>query len=99
MNTETDSQLKEFRDSIDNIDTALVSLLAERFKVTGKVGILKATKKLPSADKSREAEQIARLRNLAESGGLDPDFIESVLNVIIQEVISNHERIREETNK
>lgn len=36
-----DQTLDEFRESIDNIDAALVFLLAERFKVTQKVGYYK----------------------------------------------------------
>ena len=71
---ETDPQLAEYRQSIDNIDTALIHLLSERFKITQKVGLYKKAKHLPPADKAREAEQIERLRRLAEAAQLDPDF-------------------------
>src|SRR3546814_16715287 len=37
-----DDQLSRYRQSIDNIDAALVSMLADRFKVTKAVGELKA---------------------------------------------------------
>ena len=53
MEQDTQKQLKEYRDSIDNIDAALVFLLSERFKITHKVGILKAENTLLPADKSR----------------------------------------------
>lgn len=90
--TETlDPRLKEYRSSIDNIDAALVYLLSERFKITQKVGTLKRDLDLPPSDKSREAEQIARLRSLAETAGLDPDFTEQFLAFIIREVIRHHE--------
>jgi len=95
MGDDIKAQLLEFRDSIDNIDAALVHLLAERFKVTQKVGHLKAEHTLPPADKGREAEQIARLRRLAEESKLDPDFTEKFLNFIIEEVIRNHEKIKD----
>ncbi|MEO0501256.1 MAG: chorismate mutase, partial [Pseudomonadota bacterium] len=44
--------------------------------------------------KSREAEQIARLRRLAEGANLDPDFSEKFLNFIVAEVIRHHEQAR-----
>ncbi|WP_454885508.1 chorismate mutase [Sphingomonas oryzagri] len=91
----TDETLKRYRESIDNIDAALVFLLAERFKVTQAVGRYKAETKLPPADPNREEEQIARLRSLAQSAHLDPDFSEKFLRFIIDEVIRHHERVRE----
>lgn len=84
------------RRSIDNIDAALVHLLAERFRHTQRVGVLKATHGLPPADPSREQAQIERLRSLADDAGLDPVFAEAFLRFIVTEVIRHHERIRDE---
>ena len=92
-----DSRLQEYRDSIDNIDAALIHLLSERFKVTQKVGELKAELDMPPADKEREAKQISRLRKLAEDAKLDPDFSEKFLAFIVSEVIRNHEKIRDQS--
>lgn len=88
--------LLEERRSIDNIDAALVHLLAERFSHTQRVGVLKAEHGLPPADPSREQQQIAHLRELADQAGLDPTFAESFLRFIVTEVIRHHERIRDE---
>jgi len=85
------ADLVEFRRSIDNIDAALIHVLAERFKCTRKVGALKARYNLPPADPKREAQQIERLRNLALAADLDPRFAEKFLNFIIAEVIRHHE--------
>ena len=90
----TDETLLEFRKSIDNIDAALIYLLAERFKITQKVGQYKAGRKLPPADLEREKVQIARLKELAKAADLEPEFAEKFLNFIVKEVIRNHERIR-----
>ena len=89
----SDAQLAAFRASIDNIDAALVHLLAERFKVTQAVGRYKADVGLPPADPEREQQQIARLRALAEQAGLDPAFTEKFLRFLVEEVILHHKRI------
>ena len=86
-------ELGSIRQSIDNIDAALIHLLAERFKFTQQVGRLKATHGLPPADPERELLQIQRLRGLAEEARLDPAFAEKFLNFIIAEVIHHHEKI------
>ncbi|GAA2077262.1 chorismate mutase [Streptomyces albiaxialis] len=90
-------ELGALRDSIDNIDAAVVHMLAERFKCTQRVGRLKAAHQLPPADPAREARQIARLRELAQDAKLDPAFAEKLLNFIIAEVIRHHESIANET--
>lgn len=86
-------ELLRLRDSIDNMDAALVHLLAERFKITQQVGVLKATHGLPAADPDREAQQIARLRRLAAEAKLDPEFAEKFLNFVVAEVVRHHEAI------
>jgi chorismate mutase len=91
-----DETLARYRESIDNIDAALVFMLAERFKVTQAVGRYKAETGLPPADPGREDRQIERLRALAKSANLDPDFSEKFLRFIIDEVIRHHERVRVE---
>ncbi|MGI5351659.1 chorismate mutase [Streptomyces sp. CA-250714] len=87
------AELTALRDSIDNIDAAVVHMLAERFKCTQRVGRLKADHNLPPADPAREARQIARLRELAKDAKLDPAFAEKLLNFIIAEVIRHHEQM------
>ncbi|WOK35408.1 chorismate mutase [Sphingomonas sp. C3-2] len=91
-----DDRLQRFRESIDNIDAALVFMLAERFKITQEVGRYKAEHELPPADPGREERQIARLRRLAQDANLDPEFSEKFLRFIIDEVIRHHARIKEE---
>ncbi len=84
------AQLEELRASIDNLDAMLVHVLAERFKCTQRVGRLKAEHEMPPGDPAREAYQIARLRELAASSGLDPGFAEKVLALVVDEVIRHH---------
>ena len=88
------ADLSRLRDSIDNIDAALIHLLAERFKCTQAVGIYKAEHDLPPADPARESAQISRLRALAADAKLDPDFAEKFLAFVVKEVIRHHESLR-----
>ncbi len=88
--------LARLRRSIDNIDAALVHLLAERFKATQQVGVLKARLDLPPSDPGREAAQVARLRALAQEADLDPVFAEKFLAFIVDEVIRHHEAIAQD---
>ncbi|GAA2002953.1 chorismate mutase [Brevibacterium samyangense] len=94
--TDIPAELARLRGSIDNLDAALVHVLAERFKLTERVGELKAKHALPPADPAREARQVERLRRLAEDSHLDPEFAEKFLAFIVAEVIRHHERIAEE---
>jgi len=80
------------RASIDRLDAVLVYTLAERFAHTQAVGKLKAEHDLPPSDKTREANQIARLEQLAKDADLDPEFAKKFLNFIIQEVIQHHKQ-------
>ncbi|MFI5429175.1 chorismate mutase [Aeromicrobium sp. UC242_57] len=94
MTDATQAELEEIRASIDNIDAALIHVLAERFKYTKRVGRLKADHDLPPSDPAREERQITRLRALAIEADLDPAFAEKFLNFIVAEVIRHHEDVR-----
>lgn len=90
-------ELLRLRRSIDNIDTALLHMLAERFRVTREVGELKARQGLHAVDPAREEAQVARLRALAETAGLAPDFAERFIRGVMAEVVSQHESIARRT--
>ncbi|MBW3069332.1 MULTISPECIES: chorismate mutase [unclassified Actinomyces] len=92
-------QLAAYRATIDNLDAALIHLLAERFRCTRQVGRLKADLSLPPSDPAREEQQVVRLRALAEEAGLDPVFAEKFFAFIVAEVIRHHEAIREELSE
>jgi len=92
--SEVPAELLKLRSSIDNIDNALIHMLAERFKCTQAVGKLKAEHDLPASDKSREKAQIERLRQKATDADLDPEFAEKYFNFIVAEVIRHHEQFR-----
>ena len=86
-------RLERLRSSIDNIDAALVHMLAERFRWTQQVGVLKAEHAMPASDPKREEQQVARLKQLAEDAHLDPEFAEKWFNFVVDEVIQHHNHI------
>ena len=89
-----DAVLAAYRKSIDNIDAALIHMLAERFRITQAVGEYKAEAGLSASDPTREARQIERLRALAVEAELDPEFSEKFIRFVIDEVIRHHQRAR-----
>jgi chorismate mutase len=95
---EAPAELLQLRASIDNIDAALIHLLAERFKATQEVGYLKARRHMRPDDPAREEQQIARLRALAQEAGLDPVFAEKFITFVIAEVIRHHVEIAESSH-
>jgi len=89
-------QLSSFRQTIDNIDAALIHMLAERFRCTDQVGVLKAEHHLPAVDKDREQHQYDRLTKLAKHANLDPVFVERLMEFVISEVVQRHKKIATE---
>ena len=87
-----DPVLASYRKSIDNIDAALIHMLAERFRITQAVGEYKAQAGLAASDPGREARQIERLRALAVEADLDPEFSEKFIRFVFDEVIRHHRK-------
>lgn len=92
-----DPVLASFRSSIDNIDAALIHILAERFRITKAVGAYKAEHNLPASDPDRELRQIERMRTMASGASLDPEFSEKFLRFVIDEVIRHHQNAKIES--
>jgi chorismate mutase len=88
-----DPELEALRGSIDNLDAAIINLLAERFKITQRVGLLKKEHGLAAADPEREEQQIARLRRLAQEANLDPEFAQKWLTFVVAEVVRHHQAL------
>ncbi|MCI1218932.1 MAG: chorismate mutase [Bifidobacterium sp.] len=86
-------RITQLRQSIDNIDAAVIALLAERFKATAQVGWFKAEAGFAPADYQREESQIKRLHRIAEDAGLDPDIAEMYREFVVTETKKRHARI------
>jgi chorismate mutase len=86
--------LIEIRKSIDNLDNALVSILAERFRLTERVGFIKRELNLPAEDPERERAQELHYSELASGYGLDRSTLIEVMRTIISQVKKRHVEIR-----
>lgn len=86
-------QIEALRSTIDNIDAAVIHLLAERFKATSRVGVLKAQAGFAPADLQREEQQIERLRSIARDAGLDMQIAEMYKQFVVEEAKKRHQRI------
>ena len=90
-------QLASYRKTIYNLDSALLHILAERFRCTEQVGRLKAEQALPATDSERERRQMDRSRIIATEVGLSQHFVESLMKLIVSAVVERHKEIAAET--
>lgn len=84
--------LCKYRRSIDNVDGAMINILAERFKASHAIDTLSNAQNCANTDLEREDYQVSRLRKLADDANLDADFCERLLRFIIAEAIRHRER-------
>ncbi|RSX55472.1 chorismate mutase [Bifidobacterium dolichotidis] len=87
------ARITSLRQSIDNVDMAILAMLAERFRYTGQVGLLKARAGFAPADYQREHAQIERLHRIAQEVGLDPEIAELYREFVVTEAKKRHQRI------
>jgi chorismate mutase len=88
------NSLDGYRKSIDRIDSALLYLLAERFRVTENVGEFKKEHGLQGLDENRRKKQYERLEQIANDADLDLGLAKRFSEFIHQEVLKRHQEIR-----
>lgn len=93
---QVEDELERLRRQIDDVDERFVSLLAERFRITRRVGIIKAERGLPAQDAIREAQIDAKVRRLAAEHDLDEGLVSDVLRAVIDRVVAEHRELAPE---
>lgn len=83
--------IPSLRDDIDRIDREIIKLIARRLSSSVEIGLIKAARNLSMESPGREAELIAEVREDAVGIGLDPDYIEDVMRVVLR-----HSKIAQE---
>ena len=84
-------ELETLRDQIDALDARLITLLAERKRLTAAVGAIKRALGLPLYVPEREAALLAARRSQAEAARLDPGLIEDVLRRVMRDSYASQE--------
>lgn len=81
--TPEEKKLGPQRKRIDEIDTQLLDLLSERNRIVREVIDKKIQNQLPIFAPKRENEKTVKFRNMAEERGLDSDWAEDFLRMIM----------------
>lgn len=77
--------LSKLRDKIDTVDQQIIDLLAERLRLVGEVGEVKAKHGLPIYVPEREAAMLAKRREEASAKGVPANLIEDILRRTMRE--------------
>ena len=82
---EPDPALSALRQRIDELDRQLIETLAQRLEVCHEVARVKETSDTPVIQPQRVRDVITGRRQMAIDAGVDPDFAEEVMRVLLAE--------------
>ena len=83
--TEPDPALSALRQRIDELDRQLIDTLAQRLEVCHEVARVKENSDTPVIQPQRVRDVITGRRQMAIDAGIDPDFAEEVMRVLLAE--------------
>jgi chorismate mutase-like protein len=79
------AELDDLRSRIDQLDSALVTIVAERLVVCREVAALKEGSDTPVIQPARVRDVVITRRQQAIEAGIDPDFAEQLFRVLLTE--------------
>ncbi len=80
-------ELQIYRESIDEIDAQIITLISERFEVVKQVWEYKKLHNLPPLQPERWQQVLSSKKELAKKLWVNPDFIETIWNEIHKEAL------------
>ncbi len=86
--------LEDIRDRLTALDHQLLTLIAERQRLSREVAEAKRASGLATRDFQRERQVLLQARSTAESMGISPDLAESILRLLIRGSLATQERLR-----
>ena len=92
MNNETQQKRTQIRDGINQVDSKLLQLLAQRRALTMEMGRFKDQSGSSLRDQEREKNVLKKLISDAEGLGLDQYFITNLYHTIFEDSIRGQER-------
>ena len=85
MDKKHEDYLGELRKQINGLDYQLINIISQRTNIVQEVGDYKKTHNLEVYQPGREKELYAARRGLAEDASLNPDMIEGLFKLIVEE--------------
>lgn len=85
MTNDSSADLAALRARIDQLDAALIAIIAERLAACREVAALKEEFDTPVIQPDRVREVVTSRRQLAIQAGIDPDFAEQLVRVLLTE--------------
>lgn len=76
--------LNGLRKQVDDIDSRLVSLLAERLEISKQIGKEKKKNSMPIVDRSRDEQVLNSIKQIAYKKGVNPQDAEHIYRMIIR---------------
>ena len=89
----TEVTLDELRRGLNDLDRQLLTLIAERQRVSREVARVKRETGYPTRDYQRERTVIMGARSAATELGLSPDLAESLMRMLIRSSLATQEQI------
>ena len=78
-----DERIERLRDDIDAVNAELLDLLERRLDLSVQVGEIKQRAGLPLYSEERERDLLDRFRTEAIVRGVDPDYVEELMAVVL----------------
>jgi chorismate mutase/prephenate dehydratase len=85
-------EINKLRQSINKIDEQLISILAERRKLSKEVIQAKEVTQSPIRDQKREEELLSRLISIGKKKGLDSTYLSKILYEVIEDSVRLQQR-------
>ncbi|HZO23226.1 MAG TPA: prephenate dehydrogenase/arogenate dehydrogenase family protein [Steroidobacteraceae bacterium] len=90
--TQDDVTLSTLRERLTAIDRQMISLVAERKKLSGEVARVKRATGFPTRDFERERDVILGVRKMAAELGVSPALAEDLLHLLIRSSLTTQEQ-------
>ena len=91
--------LSDFRRTISGLDVEIIKHIAQRLDVCKEVAILKFSNNVPVMQPGRVSEVKTKNSEFGEKLGLNPQFVENLYGLIIDEACRIEESIIKENKK
>ncbi len=80
-----EANLNGFRQQLDDVDTAILKLVAERMKIIHRVGLFKKQVGMPVMQPTRVAAVLDSRTEIARELGISPDVARGIWEILIKE--------------